>query len=67
MKDFLNWAKERKLDIPALSEQRNRTGVRGVYPSAYFRSQYPDLYMTPALASAPVDLQNAEKQKDHAG
>jgi len=76
MKNFHQWCEERKLELPSLisddgeeanaSENRIRTGIRGVYPSGYVRNQYPDSYYMPRSASAGVDLQNAKATKDKA-
>jgi hypothetical protein len=66
MKTFLNWAKERNLEIPTpekvTTENTKRSGVRGAYPDAYIRAQYPDGYFPPVAADAPVQLQNAHKK-----
>jgi hypothetical protein len=60
MKTFLQWAKDNGRSIN-FSEKTIRTGIHGAYPSAYIRAQYPDLYFTPGLASADVDMQNQDK------
>jgi hypothetical protein len=78
MHNFIQWCEEKQNDLGAVlkdvekiegetkDENRVRTGLRGVYPDGYYRSQYPDLYNTPYSASAPLDMQNAKKTKSKA-
>lgn len=64
MKTFLQWADNRKIELPEVNlkaENTKRSGIRGAYPDGYIRSQYPDLYFTPIAADAPVQLKNAKK------
>lgn len=66
VKTFLQWAKENKKDI-GIDEKTIRTGIHYPMPTGYIRSQYPDLYFTPGLASAPLDMKNQDTQvKDKA-
>jgi len=60
MLDFIEWAKENGLDLPAINENQTRSGVRGQYPDGYVRSQYPDGYFAPTSATAFLDLKNAK-------
>jgi len=60
MNNFLQWAERTGRTLPALSENTKRSGIRGAYPDAYVRSQYPDLYFTPIAADAPVQLKNKD-------
>ncbi len=65
MKTFLQWADNRKIELPEINlkaENTKRSGIRGAYPSGYVRSQYPDLYFTPIAADAPVQLKNAGRK-----
>ncbi len=67
MKTFLQWAKENKYDLPAVDEHAaKRAMVRGQYPTAYGRAQYPDLYFTPITATAALDLKQAKQAHDKA-
>ena len=56
MKTFLNWAGENKKELPLFSpigEDTKRAGIaHWMYPDAYVRSQYPDLYFIPSAADA---------------
>lgn len=63
MKTFKQWAKELNKELPDLPQIENtkRSGIRGAYPDAYVRSQYPEPYFTPIAADAPVQLKNAKK------
>ncbi|RDJ35520.1 MAG: hypothetical protein DWQ19_11935 [Crenarchaeota archaeon] len=58
--DFFQWVEEQKLELPSLTdeteekegnpklkEDRLRSGVRGNYPDAYARSQYPHKHFNP--------------------
>lgn len=63
MKNFKQWAEEKNIELPDLSENRVRTGVGPQYPDAYVRGQYPGSYFPPAKATAVLDLKNAEKTK----
>lgn len=65
MKNFLQWANDRKYDLPEAdvkAENTKRSGIRGAYPEGYIRNQYPDLYFTPVAADAPVQLKNAGRK-----
>ncbi len=65
MNTFLQWAKNKKLDLP-VAENTKRGGIHTAYPSAYVRSQYPDAYFSPYSATAYLDLKNAKGVKDKA-
>ena len=68
MKNFFQWAEERKYDLESLREQpaetkdtkgesqsAKRAAIRShAYPPAYGRAQYPDGYFRPIAADAPV-------------
>jgi hypothetical protein len=58
---FLDWAKNNKLELGDVNEDRIRTGVKFGYPDAYVRAQYPDAYFPPHFATAPLDLKNQDK------
>lgn len=64
MQDFINWCKQMKLALPSTSENTHRAGLSQEYPSGYVRSQYPDGYFAPTVATAYLDLKNAKKVKD---
>ena len=69
MKTFVQWATNNKLTLPIVVSESGaamRAGIRGTYPSAYLRSQYPDAYFAPISASAMLDLKNAKSVKDKA-
>lgn len=66
MKTFLKWAEAKRLPLPALDENRVRSGIHYAMPSGYVRSQYPDAYFYPYIGTAPLDLKNLEKVKDKA-
>jgi hypothetical protein len=53
MKTFLGWAGENKKELPLFGEDTKRAGIaHWMYPDAYVRSQYPDLYFVPSAADA---------------
>lgn len=56
MKSFMQWASEEKKELPLfepLGEDTKRAGIaHWMYPDAYVRSQYPDLYFVPSAADA---------------
>jgi hypothetical protein len=58
--DFYQWCEEKKFDLPQLSENQTRSGIRPQYPDGYVRSQYPDGYFAPTSATAFLDLKNAK-------
>jgi hypothetical protein len=60
MKTFLQWAKDNSRDV-MFSEKSIRTGIHYPMPKGYIRSQYPDLYFPPGLATADLDMKNQDK------
>lgn len=66
MKTFINWCEEKKLELPAIDENRVRTGITANYPDAYVRAQYPELNFPPHKATAPLDLKQ-KPAKGYAG
>lgn len=64
MKSFLDWAKEKN---HTFIENIYRTGIHTAMPRGYVRSQYPDAYFYPKIGTAPLDLQNQDRDvKDKA-
>jgi len=66
MKTFVQWAEESALDLPVLVDEKGedttdentkRTGYSHNYPDAYVRSQYPNKYFNPRLATADLDAE----------
>ena len=64
MIDFIKWCQSKKLPLPSTDENTHRAGLSQEYPSGYVRSQYPDAYFAPTVATAYLDLKNAKKVKD---
>ncbi len=63
MLTFTQWAEKNGKELPEASptsENTKRSGIRGAYPDAYVRAQYPANYFTPIAADAPVQLKNAK-------
>jgi hypothetical protein len=59
MKNFFQWAEEKKLELPKISEATKRGGIaHWAYPDAYARQQYPDGYFTPYAADAVFKMGN---------
>jgi hypothetical protein len=66
MDTFINWATAKGYELPEadlVKENTKRSGVRGAYPDAYVRSQYPDPYFTPIAADAAFHLKNKNNWK----
>lgn len=61
MIDFVNWCQSKSLPLPATAENTHRAGLSQEYPDGYVRSQYPDAYFAPTVATAYLDLKNAKK------
>lgn len=65
MIDFINWCQGKKLPLPTTDEgSTKRAGVSQEYPDGYVRSQYPDSYFAPTVATAYLDLKNAKKVRN---
>lgn len=64
MIDFVNWCQGKKLPLPTTAENTKRAGLSQEYPSGYVRSQYPDAYFAPIVATSYLDLKNAKKTSD---
>lgn len=62
--DFVKWCNSNNLPLPSVAENTHRAGLSQEYPSGYVRSQYPDGYFAPTVATAYLDLKNAKKVKD---
>lgn len=71
MKTFIQWAEEKKLDLPVLvdeptgkktiDEKTKRGGIaHWAYPDGYVRSQYTGDYFTPIAADAIQKLGSAK-------
>ncbi len=65
--DFIKWCESNKLPLPTVDENTKRAGLSQEYPSGYVRSQYPDAYFAPVVATAYLDLKNAKGKKDVKG
>lgn len=56
MKSFIQWAEERKCELPVYRQEEGSTARAGIahwaYPDGYIRSHYPDLWFTPHAADA---------------
>jgi hypothetical protein len=63
MKTFMQWAEEKKLDLPVVKENQTRTGQTANYPDGYLRSQYPAGYFTPTKATAFLDAEQKPRGK----
>lgn len=63
MLDFMNWCQTKKLPLPTTEENTKRAGASQEYPDGYVRSQYPDAYFPPIVATSYLDLKNAKKVK----
>ena len=72
MKTFLQWAEEKKLEMPVINdepisktieEKKMRTGMTANYPEIYSRGQYPELGQTPIKATAVLDFQQKPATK----
>lgn len=61
MIDFITWANTNSLPLPTSNENTKRAGLSQEYPDGYVRSQYPDGYFSPIVATAFLDLKNANK------
>ena len=62
--DFVKWCNGNNLPLPNVAENTHRAGLSQEYPSGYVRSQYPDAYFAPTVATAYLDLKNAKKVRD---
>jgi len=65
MKTFIQWAEEKKLDLPELTESgaARRGGIaHWAYPDAYVRQQYPDGYFMPTAADAMFKMGYAKNK-----
>jgi len=59
--DFIEFCAVKGLPLPAThNENTKRAGVSQEYPDGYVRSQYPDAYFAPIVATAYLDLKNAK-------
>lgn len=67
MLSFVDWCKNKNLELPSVDENQTRSGIRGQYPDGYVRSQYPDGYFAPTSATAFLDLKNAKGIKNVKG
>ena len=59
MKTFIQWAEEKRLDLPPLGENTKRAGIaHWAYPSAYAGRgyAYPDSYYMPMAADAAFKM-----------
>lgn len=65
--DFIKWCESNKLSLPTVDENTKRAGLSQEYPSGYVRSQYPDAYFAPVVATAYLDLKNAKDKKNVKG
>jgi len=75
MKTFMQWAEEKKLDLPVVrdteqsgkesttKENQTRTGQTHNYPDGYLRSQYPAGYFAPTKATAFLDAEQKPRKK----
>lgn len=61
---FVKWCEGNSLPLPSVAENTHRAGLSQEYPSGYVRSQYPDAYFAPTVATSYLDLKNAKKVKD---
>jgi hypothetical protein len=53
MKTFLQWAEQKNLELPVLTEKVARAGfAHWAYPDLYVRSHYPDGWFMPRAADA---------------
>jgi hypothetical protein len=60
MKTFFQWAEQKNLELPVVTEKTARAGIaHWAYPDAYKRQQYPDNYFMPVAADA------RQKMGDH--
>lgn len=76
MKNFLDWVKDNKLELPmftdadkgtnTLDERGLRTGIKFGYPDGYVRGHYPDAYPAASSATAYLDREQSKQQKDKA-
>jgi hypothetical protein len=66
MKTFIQWAEEKKLDLPPLGENTKRAGIaHWAYPSAYAGRgyAYPDGYFMPHAADAMFKMSKKPNDK----
>jgi hypothetical protein len=61
--NFIKWCEDNSLPLPSVAENTKRAGVSQEYPDGYVRSQYPDAYFPPIVATAYLDLKNAKNVK----
>lgn len=66
MKKFIQWCEANKKDTSFLVERGLRTGIHYPMPTGYVKSQYPDDYFKPVIATATQDLDNFKQYKDKA-
>lgn len=53
MKTFYQWAGDKELELPVLTEKTTRAGIaHWAYPDSYIRSHYPDGWFMPTAADA---------------
>jgi hypothetical protein len=69
MKSFLQWAENKKLELP-LDEKTARAGIMSwAYPDGYVRSHYPGGYFMPRAADAlqKMGAKVDDNKVDHGG